>query len=569
MLMELRPFLILKERTLIAIKISVTQIRNKRGSSLPLVMIISALVFVFSYVIFNLLQSRRQGTEDDLRVLQAKMLAADIAELGKYMLLYERVVYINDVLNVDSARVATRRDMLAQSYGSLAAANSFMMNACGGYDANAVEIGPLRADNSPVFCPFYLRNPLMDGKMFEDMMLTMWSIGGQVGELVMKGGVLSTQNTTRSPILTKDSSGAYALSIDLDSAIRNPNNQFIRLHLNQNIVQKMRQDGFSAKLVFTLFGPSTGFRTLSNERFVNVQAEVSFGTTLNTKSVSVSETAILYSTTVKDFALFMMYPEDGAGNPTTLFSKAVELDKTSQINGRVLFNGDIDTNLEELPVFNETVIISGTVNTSGFTFERARELMTQKFRKGIVMGFPIKLLINDGECVAGMPTSNDSSMYCVEKGTGLPYNLTKYIDNMGNICSKLPVSFAAGEFTFDTSKVVDPVIKEQCKGSAPGKVWLSGGVRSVSVSGSHAYVLSPIKTLIMAAGGNLYGTVLGGHIRGSKVKIYSLGALRPGLPGIASDKDLGNISAESGKIMAGVGVPLINVALIKEAKIGD
>ncbi|KYG63068.1 hypothetical protein AZI86_15220 [Bdellovibrio bacteriovorus] len=545
------------------------RVLNRKGSSIPLVMIISALVFIFSYVIFNLLQSRRQGTEDDLRVLQAKMLAADIVELGKYMLLYERVVYVNDILNVDNSRIATRREMLNQSYGSLVAANSFMMNACGGYDANAVEIGPLRADNSPVFCPFYLRNPLMDGKMFEDMMLQMWSIGGQVGELVMRGGVLATQNATRSQIFTKNGAGSYSLTIDLDSAIRNPNNQFIRLHLNQNIVEKMRQDGFSAKLIFTLYGPSTGFRTLTNERYVNVQADVSFGTSLNKKNASVSETAILYSTTVKDFALFMMYPEDSAGQPTTLFSRAVELNSTSQINGRVLFNGDIDNSLESLPIFNEVVIISGSVNTAGYTFARARELMSQKFRKGIVMGFPIKLLINDGTCVSGLPTSNDSSMYCVEKGTGLPYNLTKYIDNMGNICSKLPVNFSGGEFTFDTSTVIDPVIREQCKGSAPGKVWLSGGVRNVSVAGSHAYILSPVKNLIMSAGGSLYGTVMGGHIRGTNVKIYSLGALRPGLPGIASSTDLGAISGESGRIMAGIGVPLINVALIKEAKIGE
>jgi hypothetical protein len=66
----------------------------------------------------------------------------------------------------------------------------------------------------------------------------------------------------------------------------------------------------------------------------------------------------------------------------------------------------------------------------------------------------------------------------------------------------------------------------------------------------------------------MYGVVLGGYVSGTGAKIYSLGALRTGLAGIASAADLTAISAEAGRIMAGVGVPLISVPLIKEANVG-
>lgn len=543
-------------------------VSNRRGSALPLVMITSALVFVISYVIFSMLQSRRTGTEDDLKTLQAKMLAADIVELGKYLLLYERIVYIDDPLAISSDRTATRKEILAQSYGSLASVNSFMLNACGGYDANAVEVGPLVADGSPVFCPFYLRNPLLDGKMFEEMMLKMWSTSGPVGELALSGGVLSTKNSSRKAIMGRDSAGGYKLIIDFENAVRNNDNQFIRLHLNQNIVKQMRQNGFSAKLTYTLFGPSTGFKTLSNERYVNIQADVTYGSAFNRIAVNTAYTSVLYSSTVKDFALFMIYPEDNAGLATTLFSKAVDLSASSQINGRVFFNGDIDTALTELPVFNEVVIISGKLNTAGYTFAEAQKLMSQKFRKGIVMGYPVKRLINDGECVSGMPTANESGMYCKDPvSTGVNYNVSRYVQNLGNICSTLKVEFNSGAYVYNTTGVVDAMKIEQCKGSAPGKVFLSGGADRVTVGGSHAYIVTPVRNLKLGIG-NMYGVVLGGHISGNGSKIYSLGALRTGLPGIASTNDLTAITSEARTIMAGVGVPLISVPLIKEANVG-
>lgn len=551
-------------------------VQNKKGSALPMVMIIAGLVAVFSYVIFGMLQSRRSSTEDELRALQAKMLAADIVELGKYLFLYERVIYLTDPLTISAAREATRKDFLNQSYGSLAPANSFMINACGGYDATAKEIGNFMANGSQVFCPLYLRNPLLDGSMFEDMLLEMWSRGNRTVSqnthiLRMSANGFVSVPTTRKAVLERDAAGAYTFSIDLENAIQSSNDQFIRLHLNQNIIQMMRQNSFKAKLTYTIFGNSTGFTTLSNERFITVEADVSYGNALSQRSVNVVEPLIMYSSTVKDFAIFIMYPTTSAGNPTTKFSESVILGGAStKVNGRVFFNGDIDTPLANLPTFNEVVVISGKINVSGLSTEQARTLMAEKFKKGVVTGFPVKRLINDGECLPGLPTANLSGMYCKNpQNLAVNFGIGDYIKNLGNICSNLPVKYTNGVYRYDLTNNKDPIRKEQCTGSAPEKIFLSGGSDSVTVTGSYAFIVSPIKSLIAGADANIYGTIFGGYIRaGSGSRFYSLGTLRKGLPGIASDIALNEITSESERILTGVGVPLLNLPLVKDAAIG-
>lgn len=547
-------------------------VRNNQGSAIPLVMIISALVFIFSYVIFGMLQSRRQGSEDDLKVMQAKMLAADIVELGKYIMLYERVMFLDNPLKVNTARTKTRKEFLEQSYGAVSVSNATMLNACGGFDAMAVEIGTFKDDNdkSQVFCPYYLRNPMMDGKMFEEMMLGMWSRDGASGMLVASGKTLSTSNVTRSKIMTKNAkTGAYELRISLNDVIKSTDNQYIRLHLNQNIVSLMRQGGFTADLIFSFYGPSTGFTTQTNERFVNIQADVSFGGALNKKSVNTTESIIVYSTTVKDFALFIMYPETSTGNPTTQFSQAVKLPSTARINGRVFFNGNIDTALDKLPTFSETVVISGELNVSGFTYEKARELIAAKFKKGIVTRYPVQRLVNDGNCVSGMTIANNSGMYCKDPNNpATNFNIKKYIEGLTNMCANYKVSFASnGTYEYDTAAVVDPVRKEQCKGNE--KIFLSGGSMNVSVSGTHAFVISPAKKIVVAAGASVYGSILGGYVQGgANTKFYSLASLRKGLPGINDDVALQAVSREAERIVAGVGVPLVNLALMKDVSVG-
>jgi hypothetical protein len=434
-----------------------------------------------------------------------------------------------------------------------------------------VEVGTFVANSTPVFCPLYLRNPLMDGDMFEDMMLDMWSRSGVSGQLVYSGGNLVTNSVTRTAIMSKDATGAFVVEVDFADVIQNADNQFIRLHLDQNIVKSMRQNGFSAKLRFKLFPTSSGYKTMSNERYVTVESEVMYGSALDRKYVNVNESIILYTTTVKDFAIFMMYPETVSGVLSNKSSLTMNLGgPSSKIYGRVFFNGDIDTPLENLPEFNELVIISGNLIVNGKTFDQARTLIAKKFKKGLVVRFPVKRLVNDGECIAGLKTANQSGMFCKDNlNPAVNADTSTYIRNLGNICSGLKVTYKSGDFTYDYTGVVNPIIKEQCKGSEPEHVILSGGSTTVNVTGSYAFIVSPVKTLISGSATNIYGTIFGGHLEtkdGSR--FYSLSALRKGLPGIASDADLSAISSEAERVSAGVGVALLNLPLVRQATNG-
>lgn len=545
---------------------------GKKGNALTIVLIITALFAVMSYVILNFVQGRRGSSEEEIRFLQAKMIASDIVELGKYFLAYDRVVFMDDPLGMTAGRQAIQKDFSQQSYGSLVANNSFLLNACGGYDANAAEIGDFKADGQTVFCPYFVRNPLMDGVMFEDMMLSMWARSGAVGVLSMSGGVLETKSGTRTAIMTKDGSGAYSLTISLNEALKNPDNQFIRLHADQNILKMLKSGSFEAKLIFTFYSASAGFETISNERYVTIRSEVNYGTSLFKRSASASESLILYTSTVRDYAIFMMYPETSGGLKTRKFSEAMKLGgNTSRVNGRVFFNGDIDVPLTDLPVFNEIVVISGDLQVPPtVNFEQQRALMKEKFRKGLIVRFPVEKLINDGECVSGIPMSNQSGMYC--KRTMVPtenFGISDYIINNGSACSNLKAKVNSGAYMYETAGSTLASAQEICKGSAPERLFLSGGVNDVEVVGSHAYIVSPVRNLKVQSAANIYGTIFGGYIEAlAGSKFYSLSSLRKGLPGIASDVDLAAISGEGSRVQAGVGVPLLNLPLIKKPYLG-
>ncbi len=545
---------------------------GRKGSALTIVIIVTAVFAVASYVILNFVQSRRGGSEDEIRFLQAKMIAGDIVELGKYFLAYERVIFLDNPLAMNSGRLELLKDFSQQSYGSLVATNAFLLNSCGGYDANAVEVGDLKAGGQATFCPFFVRNPLMDGAMFEDMMLKMWSRSGSVGVLGMADGVLQTTSSTRQAIMTKDSSGGYSLTINLDEVLKSPDNQFIRLHTDQNIIKMLQSGAFDAKLIFTFYSTSAGFETVSNERYVTIRSEVNYGSSLFRRSANASESMILYSSTVKDFSIFMMYPETSAGAKTRKFSQAMNLGGSeSKVSGRVFFNGDIDVPLTDLPVFNEIVIISGDLLVdSTLNPETYRALMREKFRKGLIVRFPVEKLINDGECVAGIIMANQSSMYCKKPlAPTQDFGISDYISNLGNVCSSLKVKIDSGAYTYDTAGNTNSMIQEYCKGSEPEKLFLSGGADGVEVVGSHAYIVSPVKSLTVKSAANIYGTIFGGHIQAlAGTKFYSLSALRKGFPGIASDKDLAAISGEGTRVQAGVGVPLLNLPLIKKPYLG-
>ncbi len=545
---------------------------GRKGNALTIVLMITAMFALVSYFILSFVQSRRGNTEEELRFLQAKLLAGDIVELGKYFLAYEKVIFMDNPLAMSENRRIVLTDFAQQSYGSLAANNSFLLNACGGYDANASEVGDFKANGELVFCPYFVRNPLMDGAMFENMMLKMWSRSGSVGVLSMSGGVLETKTTSRPAIMQKTESGAYELTIDLKKVLADSDNQYVRLFSDEKLVRSFRDGSFDAKMVYTFYSSSAGFETISNERYVTVRAEVNYGPPLFRRSASASESLIMYTSSVKDFALFIIYPETSSGLPTKKFSESMKLGGTdSRVNGRVFFNGDIDVDLAALPVFTETVVISGdiVVNTS-LSQEDYRKLMREKFRKGLVVRFPVEKLINDGACVAGIVMANQSGMFC--KRPLVPtenFGISDYISNLRNVCSDLKVTVNNGAYKYLNTNATDSMSVLNCEGSAPEKLFLSGGAMDVEVSGSHAYIVSPIKKISIKAPANIYGTILGGYVEAQPgTKFFSLSSIKKGMAGIASDTDLAAVSSEGARIQEGVGVPLLNLPLIKKPYLG-
>lgn len=547
---------------------------GRKGNALTIVLMITAIFAIVSFFIITFVQSRRVNSEEELRFIQAKLLADDIVELGKYFLAYEKVIFLNNPLAMSEERRAVLNDFAQQSYGSLVANNSFLINACGGYDANATEVGDFKAKGEPVFCPYFVRNPLLDGVMFENMMLQMWSRSGTVGVLAMSDdGVLETRSTTRQAIMSKKVSGAYEVTINLNDILSNSDDQYIRMLLDEKLANSFRQNDFDAKLIFTFYSASAGFETISNERYATVTSVVNYGSRmLFRRSATTSESIIMSTSTVKDFSIFMIYPEDSDGARTRKYSESMKLGgPDSIINGRVFFNGDIDIPLTGLPVFTEMVIISGDIlNNDSVNKETYRQLMREKFRKGIIVRFPVEKLINDGVCVPGISMANQSGMYCRPplQPTGM-FSIADYISNLRNVCSDLKVTMNSGAYTYANTGSTDSMSVINCDGSAPDKLFLSGGATEVEVTGSHAFIVSPIKKLHIKSSANIYGTVLGGYIEAeSGTKFFSLSSLGKGMTGIPSDSDLAAISREGARIQEGVGVPLLNLPLIKKPYLG-
>src|SRR5690606_36002504 len=142
----------------------------------------------------------------------------------------------------------------------------------------------------------------------------------------------------------------------------------------------------------------SGLATETATRYFEVSSIVeTAGSVLTTKMVK-RQSLVLHPATPRDFALFVMYPTRSDGNtPTRLWSQAVQIPATSQIYGRVYFNGDIDVPLQNLPTFHEVVVISGKV-PNAFLSDVAG--MRNKFRKGLIANMSAAMYFQTGRCSA-------------------------------------------------------------------------------------------------------------------------------------------------------------------------
>jgi hypothetical protein len=559
-----------------------SKLRRQLGSAFSITISSTVVLSVVGYLLVSFLRGQRVNREEEIQFIQAKGLASDVVEIGKYFLAYERVVFIEEALKLDNQRRLALDALMTQGIGSLEPASYFLSNACGGYDADAIEVGDLKVNGSQVMCPFYLRNPLLDGNMVDSLLFRMWTSNNQTQVLTLGAGgsVVTRGGVSKAPIFKVEPNNSYSVELDLKNSVLDPRSARLRLGVDQTFINTLKAFNSEIKLRYNFYAQRSGFQSITNERFVTISAVVKYGPTLQPSVATASETFVIQSPTVKDFAIFVPYPETASGASTKRMSEAFLFGgPNTQVYGRVFFDGDIDIPLQNLPVFHETVVISGDlVNQSSITDPvLKRSLMQEKFKKGLIVNFPADRLIKDGECVSNYKVVNHSEIHCKKPADPTAnFRIHDYIQNLVSMCSDYGIVSKNGSYMYLIASI-DPLIPfrpapvevESCSPSAPGKLFISGGTKWVRIMGSHAFILSPAEKVVALNATNIYGTILGGHISVKDgTQFYTISNLRSGLPGIADANVLAEVTKEASGILAGVGVPLMNLPLFKNSSVG-
>jgi len=549
-------------------------IRRQLGGALILTLGSTFILSVVGYLLVTFLRGQRAASEGEVQSIQAGALASDIVELGKYFLAYERVVFVDEPLKIDPERKTALDALMKQGIGSIDSSTHFLSNACGGYDIDAIEIGDLKVNGSKVICPLYLRNPLLDGNMVDSMLFRMWKSNNDTQVLVMDGGVVATRKgVKKTPVFKTEPNGAYTVELDLNSQVINPGAARLRLGVDQSFIDILKAFNSDIKLRYHFYTEQSGFRSISNERFVTISAIVKYGPLLKPSVATATETFIFQAPAIKDFSVFLAYPETSTGAPTKKMSEAFIFGGTeTHVYGRVFFDGDIDIPISELPVFHEVVVISGDLinQSSSLGVDQKRKTMRDKFKKGLIVNFPAERLIKDGNCAGNYQVVNQTELHCKKPSDPrTDYRIKDYIQNLVNMCSKYTVNSNNGSYSYVMPDRPAPVVVETCTPSEPGKLFVSGGVTNINISGSHSFIMTPVQKVLGSAATNIYGTILGGHVSVKNgTNFYSIGHLRIGLPGIADANVLAAVTTESATILAGVGVPIMNLPLFKSSSVG-
>lgn len=575
-------------------------IRNQKGNALLLVLTAMGFLSTMAYVIPTYLNTEKRKVAFNERAIHATQIASDLKELGKYLLLYEKVVYKDNPLDISNDRRTQLHQLWQQNFGSVSVESAGLLNACGGYDAVANFIGDLKVSNEPVFCPLYVRNSLMTGQMLEDMVFNVWARPGNSNVLRVVNGQPVLDTRPKASVVT-GADGRYTVDLDMTSSLASANN-YIPLNFNPDFLDLLRSLQGTARIRYEFYTDSSGFKASGAERYVRIIGLVSFRETGRADEVardfSDSDSFILSTPSVKDFALFMPYPVEHAWTgrtiglgpsevalrplPTRLMSRAISFgDATTEIFGRVFFNGDIDIPLDDLPVFHEAVIISGNFTYPIPPADRAK--LRRKFLKGITLNYPAHRFLFDGpdrasaaNCAVGvgpLDLTNVFGLHCplqnsVDKGQ---FGMIDYIKNMQGVCSDSNITASGGDpywnYSFTQSRIQPANRSFDCVSQG---LFIRGGTTTLTVSGPFAFVASPmVKVTVSGSRSSVYGTLFtGAAVFNPGTKIYSIANMRPTLPGIIDEAVLARLNGEAAAIFEGVGVPLPAFPLIQSAREG-
>jgi len=544
---------------------STAPINQQRGSALIPILLLTALLGVAGYLLPDLYIMAQKRTVDTSRSFKLQNVAFNLKEMGKYLLLYEKVIFLDNPFSLDPDRISAQRGLWPQAFGQWGQGNHHMINTCGGFDALANFVGDMKLNNSTVLCPNYIKSPMLSGRMLEDMVFEKWNRAGPTKMVKMDGGSPITVPGTMAKVLS-GGGGRYIAEIDMTQALYNAGNQAFDVVMDTNLRKELELAlNAEAKIVFEFYTDSFGFEMPGNERFVKIKGIVNYKESVGRREQVAQDSFVLFSPTIKDFSIFIPYPTKADGvTKTTNMSEALKLGgPQTEIFGRVFFRGDIDIDFDQLPIFHETVIITGKFRPTEPGPKDAQKIRT-KFRKGIITNFEAAKYIMDGECGilngAKVKINNQTDISCDKE-------ISEYVENLLNPCADSEIVVEAnGQYRFDWTgrprALADPMRKLDCKPSR----FIAGGADKVKVTGPYVFIASPVTRFIGANPSNVYGVVMGGHVDvPSGTKFYALPYLRRGLPGISTDAHLDEVGAESTAISSGVSVPLLGIPLLQDS----
>lgn len=564
-------------------------------------LVVAVVIGVVAYVVSNLVGQVLNSLDDEDFQLEAQMLAGDLKEYTKYLLAYEKVTFLDSPVR----RPAQRRDDLLGLWKQTATQPNLweqynFMNVCGSYDMGMKLVGTLEIDQDRVFCPSVIRRSDLTTKDLEDAFFKVWTRAN--GKAVVWRNGAHAERAMADVFITRDGDGnllpdgLYRLTYDFSrkpkSTAQDPawfvhTDNSIPLFVGQRLLEFARdpETGFSveAKVYVDMFTDSMGFVGKLSERFYKIRSEVIIKRGTNTKKFVEVENFVLRTPTLKDFALFMAYPSGPTGAPTKNFSEAFRLPATSNIRGRVFFNGDIDnTTLDSLPNFHDTVFIGGSLLTKVGPADTQK--FRSKFRRGLVTNLSAARFIFDGDCLPDQPSA-DPLRQVILNGTGI-YCRTpagvRSIEAFSSFNSQSPcrcfprryVKSADGMVSWQYDDQKEPGVpclatltKEQCNETIKNSPFFkSGGEMFMEVRGPE-FLLGAVRHMLVTSESYVYGTVVAGHIAGSKnADFYSLTEMSAGNVGVGSASTLSAISAAANSTTFGVESPLTNIPLIQYAK---
>lgn len=525
-------------------------LRNQRGSALMIIMIFLGAAASIMYVSLDVLRIGQSTAVNEESRVEAEALASDILELTKYQVFYENIIY-TDALgpwNNSGTRASDIIYLLSAGLGAASANEADMLKACGGFDAKGKQIGVFNIRGIPVYCPFYLRSNLLSSLMLDQMVLQPLFVGG---------------------VMKQDKPGQFVLEITYFDKSKGINNltgnagKYLALDAGQNIIRyaDIRLQRVVGRI--RVMGTDSGFVAATSERYVEVSSEVQLGGGAKLVTIKRKQPLLTYPSTPRDFSLFMVYPTRSDGvTPTKLWSQSVVISSDSIIEGRVFFNGDIDVPLSQLPVFTETVVLTGDFKPALSKADRAA--LNTKFLKGVITNYSAPRFLMSGQCSATDPSitvANGSGFNC-KSSTGTPTTITDYLNRIGGACINPPATYANGSMTVNCAGQ-DAQCTVSCQAAVP-PVIVTGPRRQVALNGVYGVIAAPVD-ILRANTPYIYGTILGGHFEAAvKTHIYSMSAIKVGLPGIGSEDTKSNFTALFQQAGTGISVPLTNLPIVYE-----